>query len=70
MHGRSPNKNWFYSTTVSAAYALIKGSNKEIVDKQMDMLRRYYPAARDAQVVHSHVVRMPHSLQFLCVHKH
>lgn len=61
MHGRSPEKNWFYSTTVSAAYTLIKGSNKEIVDTQMDMLRRYYPAARDAQVVHSHVVRMPHS---------
>jgi uncharacterized protein with NAD-binding domain and iron-sulfur cluster len=27
----------------------------------MAMLRRYYPAARDAQVLHSHVVRMPHS---------
>lgn len=61
MHGRSPEKNWFYSTTVSAAYTLIKGSNKEIVDTQMDMLRRYYPAARNAQVVHSHIVRMPHS---------
>lgn len=61
MHGRLPNKNWFYSTTVSAAYTLIKGSNKEIVDTQMDMLRRYYPAARDAQVVHNHVFRMPHS---------
>ncbi len=61
MHGRSPDKNWFYSTTVSASYELIKGSNKEIVDTQMEMLRRYYPAARDAQVVHSHIVRMPHS---------
>ena len=46
---------------MSAAYELIKGSNEEIVDAQMAMLRRYYQAARDAQVVHSHIVRMPHS---------
>ncbi|MBA55081.1 MAG: desaturase [Pseudomonadales bacterium] len=61
MHGRSPEKNWFYSTTVSASYELIKGSNKEIVDTQMEFLRRYYPAAKDAQVIHSHIVRMPNS---------
>lgn len=61
MHGRSPAKNWFYSTTVSAAYDLIKQTNDEITATQMDMLRRYYPAARDAQVIHSHVVRMPNS---------
>lgn len=61
MHGRSPAKNWFYSTTVSASYELIKGSNQEIVDTQMAMLRRYYPAARDAKVLHSHIVRMPFS---------
>ncbi|MGH8493295.1 MAG: hydroxysqualene dehydroxylase HpnE [Moraxellaceae bacterium] len=61
MHGRSPAKNWFYSTTVSASYELIKGSNDEIVNTQMDMLRRYYPKARDAQVLHSHIVRMPNS---------
>lgn len=61
MHGRQPVKNWFYSTTVSASYELIKGTNREIVDTQMDMLRRYYPEARDAQVLHSHIVRMPNS---------
>lgn len=61
MHGRKPDRNWFYSTTVSAAYDLIKKKNQEIIDIQMDMLRRYYPAARDAQVVHSHIVRMPFS---------
>jgi uncharacterized protein with NAD-binding domain and iron-sulfur cluster len=61
MHGRSPDKNWFYSTTVSASYELIKKSNEEITATQMDMLRRYYPAARDAKVIHSHVVRMPSS---------
>lgn len=61
MHGRKPDRNWFYSTTVSAAYELIKGTNQQIVDTQMDMLRRYYPDARDARVVHSHIVRMPHS---------
>jgi squalene-associated FAD-dependent desaturase len=61
MHGRKADKTWFFSTTVSAAYELIQGSNEEITARQMAMLRRYYPAARDAQVVHSHVVRMPHS---------
>ncbi|MCG8315684.1 MAG: FAD-dependent oxidoreductase [Pseudomonadales bacterium] len=61
MHSRSPEKNWFYSTTVSASYELIKGSNQEIVDTQMEMLGRYYPKARDAKVLHSHVVRMPNS---------
>ena len=61
MHGRAPEKNWFYSTTVSASYDLIKGSNQAIIDTQMAMLRRYYPLARDAQVVHSHIVRMPYS---------
>ena len=61
MHGRSADKNWFYSTTVSASYELIKGSNKEIVDTQMEMLARYYPKARDAKVIHSHIVRMPNS---------
>ncbi|MEZ5511031.1 MAG: FAD-dependent oxidoreductase [Gammaproteobacteria bacterium] len=61
MHGRSSERNWFYSTTVSASYELIKQSNKEIVDTQMAMLARYYPAARDANVLHSHIVRMPYS---------
>jgi uncharacterized protein with NAD-binding domain and iron-sulfur cluster len=61
MHRRSPKENWFYSTTVSAAYELIKGSNEKITQTQMEMLRRYYPAAREARVLHSHVVRMPNS---------
>lgn len=61
MHGRVPRTTWFYSTTVSAAYASIELSNAEIVDQQMAMIRRYYPAARDAKVVHAHVVRMPRS---------
>ena len=45
MHGRDPKDNWFYSTTVSAAYDLIGKTNAEITDIQMDMLRRYYPQA-------------------------
>lgn len=61
MHGRKPEKNWFYSTTVSASYELIKLSNQDITDTQMEMLRRYYPQARDAKVIHSHIVRMPYS---------
>lgn len=61
MHGRRPEKNYFYSTTVSASYELIGMTNDEITETQMEMLRRYYPQARDAQVVHSHVVRMAKS---------
>lgn len=61
MHGRSSERNWFYSTTVSASYELIKKSNQETVDTQMEFLGRYYPAARAAKVLHSHIVRMPYS---------
>ncbi|MGV9709556.1 hydroxysqualene dehydroxylase HpnE [Gordonia sp. NPDC003424] len=61
MHGRDPARNHLYSTTVSAAYELTHKTNAEITEIQMDMLRRYYPDARDAQVLHSHVVRMPKS---------
>lgn len=61
MHARVPAENWFYSTTVSAAYDLIGKTNEEITAIQMEMLRRYYPAAQAAEVVHSHVVRMPQS---------
>ena len=61
MHGREPRDNYFYSTTVSASYDLISKTNAEITEIQMDMLRRYFPQAANAQVVHSHVVRMPKS---------
>lgn len=61
MHGRSPARNWFYSTTVSAAYELMEKRNEAIVAAQLDVLRRYYPAAREARIVHAHVVRMPRS---------
>lgn len=61
MHGRDPSHNHFYSTTVSAAYELTHRSNSEITEIQMEMLRRYYPDAADAEVIHSHVVRMPKS---------
>ncbi|WP_238418804.1 hydroxysqualene dehydroxylase HpnE [Gordonia sp. 'Campus'] len=61
MHGREPRDNHFYSTTVSASYDLIGKTNAEITDIQMGMLRKYYPEAAEAEVVHSHVVRMPKS---------
>lgn len=61
MHGREPRDNYLYSTTVSASYDLISKTNAEITEIQMDMLRRYFPQAADAEVVHSHVVRMPKS---------
>jgi protoporphyrinogen oxidase len=59
MHGRDASRHHLYSTTVSAAYELIKKTNTEITDIQMDQLRRYFPGAAHAEVVHSHVVRMP-----------
>ncbi|MCF8610356.1 FAD-dependent oxidoreductase [Gordonia sp. HY285] len=61
MHGREPKDNYFYSTTVSASYELVGKTNDEIIDVQIAMLRRYFPGAADAQVVHGHVVRMPKS---------
>lgn len=61
MHSRNASRNHFYSTTVSAAYELTQKSNAEITETQMDMLRRYYPDAAGAEVIHSHVVRMPKS---------
>lgn len=61
MHGRDASRHHLYSTTVSAAYDLTKKSNTEITDIQIKMLRRYYPDALEANVIHSHVVRMPKS---------
>ncbi|MAU82430.1 MULTISPECIES: hydroxysqualene dehydroxylase [Gordonia] len=61
MHGRSAERHHLYSTTVSAAYDLTSKSNAEITDIQMAMLRKYFPDAADAEVIHSHVVRMPKS---------
>ncbi|OZC30604.1 hydroxysqualene dehydroxylase [Gordonia polyisoprenivorans] len=61
MHGRDAARGYLYSTTVSAAYDLIGKSNADITDLQMQMLRRYYPGARRAELILGHVVRMPKS---------
>ena len=61
MHGRKPNPHYFFSTTVSASYELIHGSNAEIVAQQLAMIHRYFPESRRAKLVHSHIVRMPTS---------
>ncbi|MFD0807716.1 FAD-dependent oxidoreductase [Nocardioides caeni] len=61
MHGRSTERGWLYSTTVSASYELIEKSGADIVATQMAFLARYYPSARDAEVLHHHVVKMPRS---------
>ncbi|MYR08251.1 FAD-dependent oxidoreductase [Gordonia sp. SID5947] len=61
MHDRDSSRHHLYSTTVSAAYELTGKSNAEITEIQMEMLRKYFPAAADATVIHSHVVRMPKS---------
>jgi len=59
MHRRSTDKAWLYCLTTSGAYEQIQKTNDEIVAEQMELLRRYYPNARDAQVVQAQVVRMP-----------
>jgi len=59
MHGRSTERAWLYCLTTSGAYEQIHKSNEEIVDEQLALLRRYYPAAREAQVVQAQVVKMP-----------
>ncbi|WP_227980125.1 hydroxysqualene dehydroxylase HpnE [Nocardia spumae] len=59
MHGREPNGVWLYCLTTSGAYEQIHKSSDEIVEEQMTLLRRYYPDAAEARVVHGHVVKMP-----------
>lgn len=59
MTGRSTDKAWLYCLTTSGAYEQIHKTNEEIVAEQMELLRRYYPAAKEATVVQGHVVRMP-----------
>jgi protoporphyrinogen oxidase len=59
MHGRSTDRAWLYCLTTSGAYEQIHKSNDDIVTEQMALLRRYYPAAVDAQVVEAQVVKMP-----------
>lgn len=59
MTGRSTERAWLYCLTTSGAYEQIHKSNEEIVAEQLALLRRYYPAAREATVLQGHVVRMP-----------
>lgn len=59
MHGRSTERAWLYCLTTSGAYEQIHKSNEAIVDEQMALLRRYYPAASEAKVLEAQVVKMP-----------
>jgi uncharacterized protein with NAD-binding domain and iron-sulfur cluster len=59
MHGRRTDRGWLYCLTTSGAYEQIQKTNDEIVDEQMALLRRYYPAAVHATVVEAQVVKMP-----------
>jgi squalene-associated FAD-dependent desaturase len=59
MTDRSTDQAWLYCLTTSGAYEQIHKSNEEILDEQMRLLRRYYPAAAEAKVIQGHVVRMP-----------
>ena len=51
MHGRSTDRGWLYCLTTSGAYEQIHRAGDEIVAEQMALLRRYYPAANDAEVL-------------------
>ncbi|WP_067890269.1 hydroxysqualene dehydroxylase HpnE [Nocardia vaccinii] len=59
MHRRVPEDTWLYCLTTSAAYEQIHKSNEEIITEQMALLRKHYPAAATARVVHAQVVKMP-----------
>ena len=59
MHGRNTDRAWLYCLTTSGAYEQIHKTNDEIVDEQLALLRRYYPAAQSAKVVQAQVVKMP-----------
>ncbi|WP_327140188.1 hydroxysqualene dehydroxylase [Nocardia sp. NBC_01327] len=59
MHGRSTEHGWLYCLTTSGAYEQIHKPHDVVVDEQMALLRRYYPAARAAKVLHAQVVPMP-----------
>ncbi|MEU6583492.1 hydroxysqualene dehydroxylase HpnE [Nocardia sp. NPDC046763] len=59
MHGRGTLDGWLYCLTTSGAYEQIHKPHHEVVDEQMALLRRYYPDAADAKVVHAQVVPMP-----------
>lgn len=60
MHGgsRDTSNGWLYCLTTSAAYELNELTNSEILDISMDTLRKYYPAAKGAKVLHANIVRM------------
>ncbi|MFF3571116.1 hydroxysqualene dehydroxylase HpnE [Nocardia jiangxiensis] len=59
MHRRVAQGAWLYCLTTSGAYEQIHKSNDEIITEQMELLRKHYPAAAAARVVHAQVVKMP-----------
>lgn len=59
MHRRTPDGSWLYCLTTSGAYEQIHKSNDEIVTEQLALIRRYYPEAQPAKLVHAQVVKMP-----------
>ncbi|MEV6099039.1 FAD-dependent oxidoreductase [Nocardia sp. NPDC051981] len=59
MHGRGTLEGWLYCLTTSGAYEQIHKPHHAVVDEQMALLRRFYPDAADAKVVHAQVVPMP-----------
>ncbi|GAA3222067.1 hydroxysqualene dehydroxylase HpnE [Actinocorallia longicatena] len=56
MHGRRSEAGHLYALTTCAAYDLIGLRAPEVVERCVASLRALYPEARDARVVHAHVV--------------
>ncbi|MFI0449247.1 hydroxysqualene dehydroxylase HpnE [Actinomadura sp. 6N118] len=56
MHGRRSEAGWLYALTTCASYDLIELRSPEVVERCMASLRSVYPEAREANVVHAHVV--------------
>ncbi|KAB2348270.1 hydroxysqualene dehydroxylase HpnE [Actinomadura rudentiformis] len=56
MHGRRSEAGWLYALTTCASYDLIELRRPEVVERCMASLRSVYPEAREANVVHAHVV--------------
>lgn len=56
MHGTRSPAGWLYALTTCASYELIELPAAEVVRRCMAALRAVYPGARDAGIVHAHVV--------------
>ena len=59
MHGEVTEAGHCYSLAVSASWDVVGLRKEEFVEQAMASLRLHYPAARDAKVLHTHVIHQP-----------